>query len=47
MVMASSTADQIEEQGRKEGMLTMLEDGIYQSARGVTTIEEVLRVVNE
>jgi type IV pilus assembly protein PilB len=47
MVMASSTADQIEEQGRKEGMLTMLEDGIYQSARGITTIEEVLRVVNE
>jgi type IV pilus assembly protein PilB len=47
IVMASGTADQIEEQARKEGMLTMLEDGIYKSARGITTIEEVLRVVNE
>ena len=47
MVMANATADQIEEQARKEGMLTMLEDGIYKSARGITTIEEVLRVINE
>lgn len=47
LVMASATADQIEEQARKEGMLTMLEDGIYKAARGVTTIEEVLRVINE
>ncbi len=47
MVMSSATADQIEEQARKEGMLTMLEDGIYKAARGITTIEEVLRVINE
>lgn len=47
MVMASATADQIEDQARKEGMLTMLEDGIYKAARGMTTIEEVLRVINE
>lgn len=47
MVMGGSTADQIEEQARKEGMLTMLEDGIYKAARGITTIEEVLRVINE
>ncbi len=47
MVMANATADQIEEQARKEGMLTMLEDGIYKAARGLTTIEEVLRVINE
>lgn len=47
LVMASGTADKIEEQARKEGMLTMLEDGIYKAARGITTIEEVLRVVNE
>lgn len=47
MIMDDKTADQIEEQARKEGMLTMLEDGIYKAARGVTTIEEVLRVINE
>jgi type II secretory ATPase GspE/PulE/Tfp pilus assembly ATPase PilB-like protein len=47
MVMADKTADDIEAQARKEGMLTMLEDGIYKAARGVTTVEEVLRVINE
>lgn len=47
LVMENATADQVEEQCRKEGMLTMLEDGIYKAARGVTTIEEVLRVINE
>lgn len=47
LVMSEATADQIEKQAREEGMLTMLEDGIYKAARGVTTIEEVLRVINE
>ena len=47
MVMKSATADSVEETARQEGMLTMLEDGIYKAARGVTSIEEVLRVINE
>lgn len=47
MVMSQATADDIEAQARKEGMLTMLEDGIYKAARGVTSIEEVLRVISE
>jgi type IV pilus assembly protein PilB len=47
LMMANGTIDQIEEQARREGMLTMLEDGIYKASRGVTTIEEVLRVVSE
>ncbi len=47
LVMADATADDIEKQARKEGMLTMLEDGIYKAARGVTSIEEVLRVISE
>jgi type IV pilus assembly protein PilB len=47
LVMAGGTADDIEKQARKEGMLTMLEDGIYKAARGLTSIEEVLRVINE
>ena len=37
----------VEEQGRKEGMLSMMEDGIYKAAQGITTIEEVLRVAAE
>ena len=47
MVMSNATADTIEIQARKEGMLTMLEDGIYKAARGLTSIEEVLRVISE
>ncbi len=47
MVMKHATADEIEAQAKEEGMLTMLEDGIYKAARGMTTIEEVLRVINE
>jgi type II secretory ATPase GspE/PulE/Tfp pilus assembly ATPase PilB-like protein len=47
MVMAGATADAIEVQARKEGMLTMLEDGLYKAAKGLTTVEEVLRVINE
>jgi len=47
LIMADATADRVEEQARKEGMLTMLEDGLYKAARGITSVEEVLRVVNE
>jgi type IV pilus assembly protein PilB len=47
IVLASGTADAIEAQGRKEGMLTMAEDGIYKAALGQTSIEEVLRVISE
>jgi type IV pilus assembly protein PilB len=47
MVMAGKTGDDIQLQAQKEGMLTMLEDGIYKAAQGMTTIEEVLRVISE
>lgn len=47
LVGQGATADQIEAAARKEGMLTMLEDGIFKAAQGVTSIEEVLRVINE
>lgn len=47
MVMKGATSDDIEDQAKKEGMLTMIEDGIFKAAQGVTTIEEVLRVVSE
>ncbi len=47
LIMQKGTADDLETQARKEGMLTMSEDGIYKAALGVTTIEEVLRVISE
>jgi type II secretory ATPase GspE/PulE/Tfp pilus assembly ATPase PilB-like protein len=45
--LKGSPAEEIENQAKKEGMLTMLEDGIYKAALGITTIDEVLRVVAE
>ena len=47
IILHSSTSDAIEAQAKKEGMLTMLEDGIYKAARGITSIEEVLRTITE
>ncbi|MBU1557534.1 GspE/PulE family protein [Patescibacteria group bacterium] len=47
LIIKNSTMEQIEDQAKKEGMMTMLEDGIFKAVQGVTTIEEVLRVVSE
>ena len=47
IILHSSTTDAIETQARKEGMLTMREDGLYKAARGITSLEEVLRAVSE
>lgn len=47
LIMKGSTTSEIETQARKEGMLTMLEDGVFKCVQGLTTIEEVLRVVSE
>ncbi len=46
-ILRSATSDAIEAQAKKEGMLTMIEDGIYKAARGITSLEEVLRAVSE
>ncbi len=47
IIMRGGTASQIEEQAKKEGMITMIEDGIFKAVQGQTTIEEVLRVISE
>jgi type IV pilus assembly protein PilB len=47
LISRGATSDQIEEQARKEGMMAMIEDGIFKAAQGITTIEEVLRVITE
>jgi type IV pilus assembly protein PilB len=43
-ILNSETSYTIEAQARKEGMLTMTEDGLYKAACGITSIEEVVRV---
>ncbi len=46
MVIKGETSDAIEKQARSEGMLTMIEDGVFKCAQGMTTLEEILRVVS-
>ena len=46
-VMQHEGADAIERLARQAGMRTMYEDGIAKALRGETTIEEVLRVVED
>ena len=42
-----ATTDQIQERAIAEGMITMVEDGLVKAAQGLTSIEEVLRVIAE
>ena len=47
LVVKRTGSGNIEEEAKKQGMVTMLEDGIIKAAQGVTSIEEVLRVLIE
>ncbi|KKR46167.1 MAG: hypothetical protein A3G47_00390 [Candidatus Zambryskibacteria bacterium RIFCSPLOWO2_12_FULL_39_45] len=47
IILKDGTSDAIQKQAESEGMLTMFEDGIFKAVQGVTTIEEVLRVISE
>jgi type IV pilus assembly protein PilB len=47
LIMKNATSEQIEEQARKEGMLTMREEGMIHAAQRMTSIEEVLRVTSD
>jgi len=47
MILRGNSQDEIEAQAKKEGMMTILEDGIFQAVLGNTSLEEVFRVVSE
>jgi len=47
MVVKNATSDQLEAQARKEGMLTMMDEGFIRAAQKVTSVEEVFRVTSE
>jgi type IV pilus assembly protein PilB len=47
LIVKRATSDHIQEQAQKEGMRIMIEDGIIKAAQGITSIEEVLRVIIE
>ncbi len=47
MVIKGVSAGELDTMARKSGMMSMLEDGIFKSTQGITTVEEVLRVTQE
>ncbi len=42
-----ASADDIDEQARKEGMVTLKQDGILKALKGITTVDEVLQATAE
>ena len=47
LISSRVSSDEILEQAKKEGMVTMLQDGLNKVSGGLTTIEEVLKAVLE
>ncbi len=47
LIIKGSSQDEIESFAKNEGMITMLEDGVFQAVLGNTSLEEVFRVVSE
>lgn len=47
LIQKGANSDKIQKQAQEEGMKLMIEDGIIKAARGITSIEEILRVTTE
>jgi len=47
LIIKKASTREVANQAIKEGMRTMIEDGFVKAARGITSIEEVLRVITE
>ena len=47
LMIKRASMEEMEAQAKSEGMMTMIEDGVFKAVQGFTTLEEVLRVVTE
>ena len=47
IILKAPTIENLQQEARRQGMITMFQDGILKVLNGVTTIEEVLRVAEE
>ena len=47
LILKNASIDEIKEEAIKGGMITMFEDGLRKAEAGITTLEEVLRVIRE
>ncbi|MBX4189123.1 GspE/PulE family protein [Candidatus Parcubacteria bacterium] len=46
LIIKGEPSDAIEAEAKRAGMMTMVEDGIFKAVQGITSIEEVLRVIS-
>ncbi len=47
LIIKKATTEEIMKKAREEGMRTMIEDGFIKAAKGLTSLEEILRVISE
>jgi type IV pilus assembly protein PilB len=47
LIVGKATSHEIANQAIKDGMRTMIEDGFVKAVQGITSIEEILRVITE
>lgn len=47
IILKEPSEANIVQEGKRQGMITMKQDGILKALNGITTIEEVLRVAEE
>ncbi len=47
LIMRRANADDAADAAKKEGMKTMLEDGFLKAAQGMTSVAEIIRVIND
>jgi type II secretory ATPase GspE/PulE/Tfp pilus assembly ATPase PilB-like protein len=47
LIVANATSEVLQDQAIKDGMVTMQLDGFIKALRGLTSIEEILRVTSE
>lgn len=47
LIVSRADASHIKEEAIKSGMKTMVDDGFDKAQRGITTIEEVVRIIYE
>ena len=47
MILDKQSSDQIDDQSKKNGMTSLIQDGMLKVLDGITTLEEVYRVARE
>ncbi len=47
LIMNRASAQKIKEAAVRAGMTTMIQDGVQKASQGITTLEEVLRIIHE